>query len=204
MDPTTPIEETIACLAELVKEGKIKYIGLSECTPDELRRAHAVHPITAIQMEWSLQTRDFERSVLPVARELGIGIVPYSPLGRGLLTGRFSSTEDLSEKDWRRSAPRFSAENFSKNAAVGIEFAEYAKKKGCTGAQLALAWLYSKGADIFPIPGTRSSTRIAENCAALSIRLSCEEVLEIESIVSEGIGDRYPPESMSATFNNRL
>ena len=202
MDPSTPIEETVACLAELVKEGKIKYIGLSECTPTELRRAHAVHPITAIQMEWSLQTRDIEQTLLPVARELGVGIVPYSPLGRGLLTGKITSLNDLEEKDWRKTVPRFSEENFNKNADIGTQFADYAKRKGCTGAQLALAWLYAQGDDVFPIPGTKSSQRIAENCGAVKVKLTPEEVKEIESIVPEAIGDRYP--GMGGTFNTRL
>ena len=200
VDPKTPIEETVACLKELINEGKIKYIGLSECTPSELRRAHAVHPITAIQMEWSLQTRDIEESVVPTARELGVGIVPYSPLGRGFLTGAIRSAADIDEGDYRRTAPRFAGENLEKN--LPTEFFAIAERKGCTPAQLALAWVHYQGNDVFPIPGTKSVKRLEENVQAALISLTAEEVTEIENSIPEIVGPRYA--SMAATFNSRV
>lgn len=193
MDPSTPIEETMECLKSLVEQGKIKYIGLSECTPSELRRAHAVHPISAIQMEWSLQTRDIEDTVLPVARELGIGIVPYSPLGRKLLTGTVKTAEDLDKGDWRLTQPRFNGDNLEKN--VPLSFFEIAQRKGCTPAQLALAWVLSRGDDVVPIPGTKSAERLIENAAAVGIILSEAEQAEIEASVPAPVGDRYAGES---------
>ena len=200
MDPSTPIEETMACLHSLVNQGKIKYIGLSECTPTELRRAHAVHPVSAIQMEWSLQTRDIEEHLVPVARELGVGIVPYSPLGRGLLTKAITSTTDLDPTDRRRNMPRFKDGTIEQN--VPVKFFELAEKRGCTPAQLALAWVLSRGDDVVPIPGTKSVSRLIENVGAVSIKLSKEEAEEIERSMPDVKGDRY--EGMWSTFNLRL
>ena len=200
MDPSTPIEETMACLKSLVEQGKIKYIGLSECTPSELRRAHAVHPVSAIQMEWSLQTRDIEEHLVPVARELGVGIVPYSPLGRGLLTKAITSTADLDPTDWRLKQPRFKEGALEQN--VPTKFFELAERRGCTPAQLALAWVLSRGDDVVPIPGTKSASRLVENVGAVSIKLTKEEAEEIEKSIPETAGDRY--EGMWATFNTRL
>ena len=199
MDPSTPIEETMECLKQLVQEGKIRYIGLSECTPAELRRAHTIHPVTAIQMEYSLQSRDIEAEVIPTARELGVGIVAYSPLGRGFLSATFTSRDQLAENDWRRTQPRFSEENFAKN--VQTRFFEYAAKKNCTPAQLALAWVHAQGEDIFPIPGTKDSTRLEENLRAVGIKLSPEEAKEVGELVECTAGDRYA--GMRGTFNSR-
>ena len=199
MDPSTPIEETMECLKQLVQEGKIRYVGLSECTPSELRRAHAVHPVTAIQMEYSLQSRDVEAEVIPTARELGVGIVAYSPLGRGFLSATFTSRDQLPENDWRKTQPRFSEENFAKN--VHTRFFEYAAKKNCTPAQLALAWVHAQGEDIFPIPGTKDPSRLEENLGALNVKLSPEEAKEVGDLVEVGTGDRYS--SMAGTFNGR-
>ncbi|OQS04342.1 hypothetical protein THRCLA_03404 [Thraustotheca clavata] len=189
MDPSTPIEETIACLKELIEEGKIKYIGLSECSSEELRRANAVHPISTIQMEWSLTTRDLENTIVKTARELGVGIICYSPLGRGLLTGAITKLDDLPEKDWRRAVPRFSEGNFEKN--VAHSFYELAVKKRVTPAQLALAWLLHRGDDVVPIPGTKSAARVIENSGAAHIQLSDEELREIEQAV--------PPATVNGT-----
>ncbi len=202
MDPTTPIEDTMQTLKELVDEGKIRYVGLSECTPQELRRAHTIHPITAVQMEWSLQTRDIEHDIVPVARELGVAVVPYSPLGRGFLAD-IANIDNMDEHDWRRSNPRFSGENYSENKKRIARYFEIAKRKGCTGAQLALAWIHSQGDDVFPIPGTKSSSRIEENAKALLVTLSQEEKLEIEDAVRV-LGDRYPEQMMKSTYTNRL
>lgn len=201
MDPTTPIEETMAVLKRLVQEGKIRYIGLSECTPDELRRAHAVHPITAIQMEWSLQTRDIENALVPVARELGVAIVPYSPLGRGFLTAQ-SSFDSLSESDWRKKLPRFSGDNLEDNKRRSSGFFTIAEEKQCSPAQLALAWVHAQGEDVFPIPGTKSSTRIRENAGAVGISLSAEDVVAVGQSVEPLLGDRYP--DMKSTYNTRM
>jgi aryl-alcohol dehydrogenase-like predicted oxidoreductase len=203
MDPDTPIEETMTVLKSLVEEGKIRYIGLSECTPSELRRAHAVHPVTAIQMEWSLQTRDIEELVVPTARELGVAIVAYSPLGRGFLAD-IAAFDSLSETDWRKSNPRFSGENYGENKKRAANFFEIAKRKGCTPAQLALAWVHSQGEDVFPIPGTKSSGRIEENANSFTVLpLSAEERKEIEDSVSV-VGDRYPATMATRSFNARL
>ncbi|CAK4068730.1 unnamed protein product [Aphanomyces euteiches] len=201
MDPTTPIEETMAVLKSLVEDGKIKYIGLSECTPDELRRAHAVHPITAIQMEWSLQSRDLEEAVVPTARELGVGIVAYSPLCRGFLTD-IDTFDKLEENDWRRTLPRYSGEKLAESKAKVARFFDIAKAKGCTPAQLALAWVHAQGHDVFPIPGTKSSTRIVENAQAVAIELSQAEVKEIAAAAESVEGPRYAGEDR--TFNARM
>lgn len=204
MDPNTPIEETMRVLKSLVEEGKIRYVGLSECTPDELRRAHAVHPVSAIQMEWSLQTRDIEEAVVPTARELGVGIVAYSPLGRGFLAD-FAVLESLDEKDTRRAMPRFSGENGEENRNRIRKFFAIADRKGCTAAQLALAWVHSQGDDVFPIPGTKSSKRIEENAGAFALLpLSETEKVEIEEAVSGLVGDRYGAEGMRAVYSTRL
>lgn len=204
MDPNTPIEETMRVLKSLVEEGKIKYIGLSECTPDELRRAHAVHPVTAIQMEWSLQTRDIEHNVVPVARELGVGIVAYSPLGRGFLAD-LATFENLYEKDSRVGHPRFRSENLEKNKERIRNLYALADKKGCTPAQLALAWVHAQGDDVFPIPGTKSASRVEENVGAFSLLpLSPQELQQIADCVEPLEGDRYPEHSIGSTFNKRM
>jgi aryl-alcohol dehydrogenase-like predicted oxidoreductase len=202
IDPNTPIEETMKCLVELKEEGKIKHVGLSECTPEELERAHKVLPITAIQMEWSLQTRDIENTLLPVARKLGVGIVAYSPLGRGFLSRTFKSRDDI--KDWRATLPRFGQENFGENELAALRLEEYSTKKGYTAAQMALAWLHNQGEDVFPIPGTKSSKRIEENSRAVLIKLTKEEIAEIEAIVPEAKGLRYDEDLMKATYQGRL
>lgn len=204
MDPNTPIEDTMRVLKSLVADGKIRYIGLSECTPSELRRAHAVHPITAIQMEWSLQTRDLEEAIIPVARELGVAIVAYSPLGRGFLTAA-NAFDSLEEKDWRRTLPRFSGDNAEENKRRAQRFFEIAREKDCTPAQLALAWVHARGEDVFPIPGTKSVKRIEENARAFEVlqRLSAEDLKEVELSVSV-IGDRYDANSMKSTFTDRV
>jgi len=204
MDPSTPIEETMHTLKALVEEGKIRYVGLSECTPNELRRAHAVHPVTAIQMEWSLQTRDIEENVVPTARELGVAIVPYSPLGRGFLAD-LELFESLTPNDSRASHPRFSGENFLENKKRVSKFFELAKRRGCTAAQLALAWIHAQGEDVFPIPGTKSSHRIEENAKAFALLpLTVEEKKEIEDSIQSIAGDRYPAGNMQASYNMRL
>ncbi|KAG9405622.1 hypothetical protein AC1031_003529 [Aphanomyces cochlioides] len=203
MDPDTPIEETMAVLKSLVEEGKIKYIGLSECTPGELRRAHAVHPVTAIQMEWSLQSRDLEAAVVPAARELGVGIVAYSPLCRGFLTA-IDFFDKLEEYDGRRTLPRYEGEKLEASKAKVARFFEIAKTKGCTPAQLALAWVHAQGSDVFPIPGTKSSTRIVENANAFSIQLSPEEVEDIGAAAASIEGSRYPEDDTDTTFNARM
>jgi aryl-alcohol dehydrogenase-like predicted oxidoreductase len=201
IDPDTPIEEMMFCLKSLVREGKIKYVGLSECTASELRRAHVIQPVSAIQMEWSLQTRDIESNIVPTARELGVGIVPYSPLGRGLLSATFTSPDQLPENDWRRvGCPRFSPENIEKNSVS--KFIQIAERKGCTPAQLALAWVLSRGADVVPIPGTKSPKRLEENAKAVTVTLTEEEIREIEASVPTPVGDRYS--DGSSTYQVRV
>ena len=204
MPSDVSIEEMMETMKKLVNEGKIKYVGLSECTPDELRRAHKVFPVSAIQMEWSLQSRDIEGSVVPTARELGIGIVAYSPLGRGLLSHTFTKREDLDEKDWRLSNPRFSEENFDDNAKSIEIFNSIAERLRVTYAQLALAWVHAQGDDVFPIPGTKSPSRAVENAKAYEISktLSPEVIAEIGSSVSELKGDRYP--NKDGQWNTRV
>jgi aryl-alcohol dehydrogenase-like predicted oxidoreductase len=202
MDPATPIEETMLTLKSLVEAGKIRYIGLSECSPAELRRAHAIHPVTAIQKEWSLQTRDLENDIVPVARELGVGIVAYSPLGRGFLTAP-SALDTLDPGDWRRHTPRY--QNLEANKEKTKKFFELAAAKGCTPAQLALAWVHSQGDDVFPIPGTKSSTRIEENALAYTyVPLSEDERAIVESSIEGVVGERYDEAGMNSTFNSRL
>eukprot|EP01035_Chromulina_nebulosa_P017585 gene17585-23155_t len=202
VDPNTPIELTVQTLKELVHEGKIKYIGLSEVTPDELERAHAIHPITAVQMEWSLNSRDIEDSIVPKARALGVGIVAYSPLGRGLLTGAITSADSLESGDWRKTLPRFNDANIADNVASVADLFTLAKLKGCTPAQLALAWVIARGEDVVPIPGTKSKVRLLENIEAAFINLSHQELAEIEVAVKPIVGDRYG--FKIGTFNERL
>ncbi|CAK5187535.1 unnamed protein product [Aphanomyces euteiches] len=195
--------ETISVLKSLVDEGKIKYIGLSECTPDELRRAHAVHPITAIQMEWSLQTRDLEDAVVPTARELGVGIVAYSPLSRGFLAD-IEAFDKLDASDRRGTIPRFNQDKLTESKAKVARFFELAKEKHLTPAQLALGWVHAQGEDVFPIPGTKSSTRIVENAQAALIALTAEEwqdVADAAGSINEG---RHFPFATSTNFNARM
>jgi aryl-alcohol dehydrogenase-like predicted oxidoreductase len=182
VDPHTPIEETVGSLAELVGEGKIRHIGLSEAAPETIRRAHAVHPVTALQSEYSLWTRDPEGTVLPVLRELGIGFVAYSPLGRGMLTGAIRSVDQLDAADFRRSNPRFSGENFERNLASLKEVEAVAAEAGVTPAQVALGWLLAQGDDIAPIPGTKRITRLEENLGADSVRLTADQIARLDAL----------------------
>ena len=191
VDPETPIEETVGAMAELVERGKVRHLGLSEAGPETIRRAHAVHPITALQTEYSLWTRDPEGEILPTVRELGIGFVAYSPLGRGFLTGRFRSIDDLAPDDWRRTNPRFQGENLQKNLDLVAHVEALAQEKGCTPAQLALAWLLSRGNDIVPIPGSTRPERVEENAAAVDIRLSPQEIVELDAVGARVAGERY-------------
>jgi len=182
VDPKVPIEETVGALAELVAEGKIRHIGLSEAGPDTIRRAHAVHPITALQSEYSLWTRDAENWTLPVLRELGVGFVAYSPLGRGMLTGKVRSIEDLADSDFRRTNPRFKDENFQHNLSSADEVQSIADEVGCTSAQISLAWLLAQGGDIAPIPGTKRVSRVEENAGADDIELSAEQLERLDKL----------------------
>jgi aryl-alcohol dehydrogenase-like predicted oxidoreductase len=197
VDPNTPIEDTVGAMAELVQEGKVRYIGLSEAAPDTLRRANAVHQITALQTEYSLWTRDPADEVLPTCRELGVGFVPYSPLGRGFLTGAIKSVDDLAPDDFRRSTPRFQGENFQRNLDLVAKVEELAAAKGVTPAQLALAWVLAQGDDIVPIPGTRRIDRLEENVGALDVELTAEDLAEISAALPEGLGDRYSAQGMA-------
>ena len=194
VDPEVPIEETVGAMAELVQAGKVKYLGLSEAAPATIRRAHAVHPITALQTEYSLWTRDPEAEILPTCRELGIGFVPYSPLGRGFLTGQFKSPDDLPEDDYRRHSPRFQGEAFQRNLDLVRAIEEMAEIKGCTPAQLALAWVLAQGDDIVPIPGTKRRTYLDDNLGALDVTLSEADLRRIDEILPPGAasGERYP------------
>jgi aryl-alcohol dehydrogenase-like predicted oxidoreductase len=191
VDPATPIEETVGAMAELVKAGKVRHLGLSEAAPATIRRAHAVHPIAALQTEYSLWSRDPEKELLATCRELGIAFVAYSPLGRGFLTGRFRSSADLAATDWRRQNPRFQDENLRKNLAIVSKVEELARAKGCTPAQLALAWLLSRGPDVIPIPGTTRAERLDENAGAVRISLSPEELASLDTLLPMVAGDRY-------------
>jgi aryl-alcohol dehydrogenase-like predicted oxidoreductase len=198
VDPDTPIEETVGAMGQLVKEGKVRGIGLSEVSARTLRKAHAVFPITALQSEYSLWSRDPEEGILETCMELGIAFVAYSPLGRGFLTGQYRKPEDLDKEDYRRFSPRFTGENFQKNLALVSQIEEMAAKKHCTASQLALAWVLAKGDYIFPIPGTKKIKYLEENTAAVDVRLSGEELAEIEKIVPKNAaaGLRYPAEMM--------
>ncbi len=190
VDPDTPIEETVGALAELVKGGKIRHIGLSEAWVDNIRRAHAVHPITALQSEYSLFTRDLEDEVLPVLRELGIGLVPYSPLGHGILTGQIHSLDDMAENDWRRTNPRFIGENFDRNMALVREVEQIATQAVATPAQVAIAWLLAQGDDIVPIPGTKRVSRLEENIAADDVDLTADQIARLDALPAPA-GDHH-------------
>jgi len=200
VDPNVEIEETVGAMAELVKEGKILHIGLSEAAPETIRRAQAVHPITALQTEYSLWTRDVEAEILPLCRELGIGFVPYSPLGRGFLAHRFSSPEEIEEGDFRRNNPRFQGENWKANQRIVAKVEEIAEEKGITPAQLALAWVLAQGEDIVPIPGTKRRTYLEENAAAANVELTDEDLSRIDEELPEVSGERYDETGM-ATVN---
>jgi len=197
VDPNTPIEDTVGAMAQLVKEGKIRYIGLSEASAATLRRASKIHPITALQTEFSLWTRDPEEEILPACRELGIGFVAYSPLGRGFLTGRFRKFEDLPADDYRRNSPRFQGNNFQKNLDLVAHVEAIAREKGCTPSQLALAWVLAQGEDIVPIPGTKQRKYLEENVGTLDVTLGSEDLVGIDEIVPEAAGDRYPEHMMN-------
>jgi len=199
VDPTVPIEETVGAMAELVKAGKVRYIGLSEASPEVIRRAHATHPLTAVQSEYSMWTRDPEAEVLASLRELGIGLVAYSPLGRGFLTGQIRSMDDLPEEDWRRNNPRFQEEALRQNVALADRVRELAVERGVTPAQLALAWVHAKGEDIVPIPGTKRPGRLEENVAALDVQLSDGDVATLDEAIPAGaaVGTRYREADMA-------
>jgi aryl-alcohol dehydrogenase-like predicted oxidoreductase len=196
VDPNVEIEETVGAMAELVQQGKILHIGLSEAAPGTIRRAHAVHPIAAVQTEYSLWTRDVEEEILPTLNELGIALVAYSPLGRGFLSGRFSSPEELDEGDFRRYGPRFTGENLRENLKLAERVKELAQEKGITPGQLALAWVLSRGEQIVPIPGTKRRSYLEENLAAADLELSAEESERIAEAVPAAAGERYPAEAM--------
>jgi aryl-alcohol dehydrogenase-like predicted oxidoreductase len=199
VDPQTPIEETVGAMAKLVREGKVRFLGLSEAGPQTIRRAHAVHPITALQTEYSLWSRDPEDAILATCRDLGIGFVAYSPLGRGFLTGAIKRFEDLAADDYRRQSPRFQGENFQRNLDLVRRVEEMAAAKGCRAAQLALAWVLAQGEDIVPIPGTKRRKYLEENVAALDVALTAEDLARIDEIMPRGVasGLRYPEALMS-------
>jgi aryl-alcohol dehydrogenase-like predicted oxidoreductase len=200
VDPGTPIEDTVGAVADLVQQGKVRYLGLSEAAPETIRRAHAVHPIAALQTEYSLWTRDPEDELLALTEELGITFVAYSPLGRGFLTGELKSPDDLAPDDWRRHNPRFQGENFQKNLALVEELENLARGKGTTAAQLALAWLLTRSDRVVPIPGMRRIERLEENAAAADITLTENELHRLELIAPVGAaaGTRYPEPMMAA------
>ena len=199
VDPETPIEDTVGAMKELVEAGKVRYLGLSEASPQTIRRARAVHPISALQTEYSLWSRDPEDEILPTLRELGIGFVPYSPLGRGFLTGQIKSFDDLAPDDFRRHGPRFQGENFQKNLDLVAKIEELAREKGCKPSQLALAWVLAQGPDIAPIPGTKRVAYLEENAGALNVHLTPEDLTRINEIAPQGAaaGERYPEQQMS-------
>ena len=199
VDPQTPIEETVGAMKELVQAGKVRHLGLSEASPEMIRRAHAVHPITALQSEYSLWTRDPEEKVLATIRELGIGFVPFSPLGRGFLSGAIKSLQEIGPNDFRRTLPRFTEENFQRNLRLVAKIEELAAAKGITPAQLALAWVLAQGDDIVPIPGTRRRSRLDENAAAVDVQLTTQELAEIASAVPAAVGARYPEQAARRT-----
>src|SRR5438128_5505615 len=198
VDPDTPIEDTVGAMAELVREGKVRYLGLSEAAPATIRRAHRVHPISALQTEYSLWSRDPEDEILPTVRELGIGFVAYSPLGRGFLTGQIRRFEDLAPDDWRRGMPRFQGENFEKNLDLVRHIETLAQQKGCLPSQLALAWLLHRGDDMVPIPGTKRRRYLEENAKAVDVKLTPEDMAEIDRRAPSGVavGTRYPEPGM--------
>jgi aryl-alcohol dehydrogenase-like predicted oxidoreductase len=196
VDPDTPIEETVGAMGELVEEGKVRFIGLSEAGPETIRRGHAVHPITAVQSEYSLWSRDIEDEVVPALRELGIGLVAYSPLGRGFLSGAIRSIDDLAPDDYRRYSPRFQGDNFDKNLELVARVEELAAEKDVSASQLALAWVLHRGEDVVPIPGTKRRKYLEENVAALEIDLTPDELEKIAGALPEPAGQRYPEEMM--------
>ncbi len=200
VDPKVPIEETVGAMAELVKAGKVRHLGLSEAAPATIRRAAKVHPIAALQTEYSLWSRDVEAEILPTVRELGIGFVAYSPLGRGFLTGKFKTADDIAADDWRRNMPRFQGENLTKNLALVSRVESLAAAKGCTATELALAWVLARGNDIVPIPGTKRLHYLRENLKALDVQLTAAERAEIDANLPAGnaAGERYPAHSMAA------
>ncbi len=193
IDPNTPIEETVGAMADLIKQGKVRYLGLSEASAQTLRRANAEHPISALQTEYSLWSRDVEEEIIPTCRELGIGFVPYSPLSRGFLSGEYKSMDDLAPNDFRRTSPRFQGDNFQKNLDVVEKIKELANEKNCTPSQLALAWVLAQGNDMFPIPGTKRVKYLEENAASPEIKLTAEDLAIIEKISPKGVvsGERY-------------
>jgi len=194
VDANVPIEETVGAMAELVRAGKVRHLGMSEAAPATIRRAHRVHPITALQTEYSLWSRDPEDEILPTVRELGIGFVAYSPIGRGFLSGKWRSIDDLDADDWRRNNPRFKGENFQRNLDLVKKIEEIAREKGVTPAQLAIAWVMSRGDDVVPIPGSKSRKHLEENVAAAGIELTPAELARIDEVAPKGVaaGDRYP------------
>ncbi|KOV09940.1 aldo/keto reductase [Streptomyces sp. XY431] len=196
VDPTVPIEETVGALGELVAEGKVRHIGLSEASAETIRRAHAVHPVTAVQSEYSLWTRDVEAEVLPTCRELGIGFVPYSPLGRGFLAGRFSSPDELDKDDFRRTNPRFAEANLAANLRLADKVKEIAAEKEVTPAQLAIAWVLARGEDLVPIPGTKRRTYLEQNAGAVDVELTAEDLARIEAELPPVEGERYDEDGM--------
>jgi aryl-alcohol dehydrogenase-like predicted oxidoreductase len=199
VDPEVPIEETVGAMAGLVQAGKIRYLGLSEASVETIRRAHAVHPITALQSEYSLWSRDPEGEILSTVRQLGIAFVAYSPLGRGFLTGEIKRYEDLAEDDWRRSNPRFQGENFQRNLELVRRVKEIADEKGCTASQLALAWVLAHGENVIPIPGTKRRSYLEQNAAAVDVTLSAKDLRRIDEVAPRGVasGTRYPEEMMT-------
>jgi aryl-alcohol dehydrogenase-like predicted oxidoreductase len=200
VDPNTPIEETVGAMAELVKAGKVRYLGLSEASPATIRRAHATHPISALQTEYSLWSREPEDEIIPTIRELGIGFVPYSPLGRGFLTGQIKTPDDLAPDDWRRTSPRFQGDNFQRNLDTVRKIEEIAAKKSCTPSQLALAWVLAQGDDMAPIPGTKRRRYLEENVASLDVQLTSADLAEIDAVAPKGVvaGNRYSEAGMRA------
>lgn len=198
VDPNVPIEETVGALAELVAEGKVRHIGLSEAAPETIQRANAVHPITALQTEYSLWSRDPEAEILPTCRELGIGFVPYSPLGRGFLAGRFTSPDELDENDFRRGGPRFTGENLEANLGLAAKVREIAAEKGVTPAQLAIAWVLARGNDLVPIPGTKRRTYLEQNAGAVDLELTGADLARIDAELPQPAGERYDAAGMAA------
>jgi aryl-alcohol dehydrogenase-like predicted oxidoreductase len=200
VDPNTPIEDTVGAMAALVREGKVRFLGLSEAAPDTVRRAHAVHPIAALQTEYSLWSREAAEASLPTVRELGIGFVPYSPLGRGFLTGRIKSVDDLEPDDYRRNSPRFQGDNFAKNLKLVDEINRIAIEKNCSPSQLALAWVLAQGDDIVPIPGTKRRKYLDENVRALDVELTADDLARIDRVIPPGSasGERYAPNALRA------
>lgn len=198
VDPKVEIEETVGAMAELVQQGKVRHIGLSEAAPATIRRAQAVHPISAVQTEYSLWTRDPEAEVLPTCRELGIGFVPYSPLGRGFLSGRFKSPDELDPNDFRRNGPRFTGENLDANLKLAGKVAEIADEKGITPAQLALAWVLAQGDDLVPIPGTKRRTYLEQNAAAVDVELTADDLQRIDAELPRVVGERYDEAGMAS------